>query len=373
MYERKQMKLKRIKQFITVALTGVLTMSMGVNVFAFYNTPESIKGIHSSHINMIDDMVSLGCKQVIFQFNASFVKNEQQMKAYDALIDAYNAADLTVTMGVMNDFQEGDEIVPVQTPASNLYQFNTLTEGGVARTMQVAESLAYRYKDSVSNWVIGNEINNQREWNYLGVDDINTYVKAYADSFRIFYNAIKAYNPDARVFIPFDYNWTQNGGSMYYGSRDVLDLLNVYLADTDYGIAWHPYPQDLSNPDFMNTSNLATDDMNSPIVNLKNLHVLTDYMQQEGMLSPNGTVRHLILSEQGFSSVMGEDAQALALMQAWEKVKENPYVEAFLLSRLVDAPSEVAQGYAFGLWNSDGVSETATTRKQTWYYYQALN
>lgn len=367
------MRTKRIKALFTMALMGLLTMSTVENVFAFYNTPESIKGIHSSHVNMVSDMVDLGCKQVIFQFNSSFVKNEQQMKAFDALIDTYNAADLTVTMGVMNDFQAGDEICPAATPVSNLYQFNTLTEGGITRTMQVAESLAARYKDSVSNWVIGNEINNQREWNYLGVLDINTYVKAYADSFRIFYNAIKAYNPEARVFIPFDYNWTQNGGSMYYSSRDMLDLLNVYLSDTDYGIAWHPYPQDLSNPDFMNTSPLATDDMNSPIVNLKNLHVLTDYMQQENMLSPNGTVRHLILSEEGFSSVRGEEAQSLAIMQAWEKAKENPYVEAFLMSRLVDAPSEVAQGYAFGLWNSDGVSETPTTKKQSWYYYQGLN
>lgn len=367
------MKLKRLKGIITAAVTGVLTVSMGFSASAFYNTPESIKGIHSSHVTLIDDMVALGCKQVIFQFNSSFVKNEQQMKGYDALINAYNAADLTVTMGVMNDFQAGDEICPVGSPVSNLYQFNTLTEGGRERTRQVAEALAYRYKDTVSNWVIGNEVNNQREWNYLGITDMASYTKAYADGFRIFYDAIKAYNPDARIFIPFDYNWTISGGDMYYSSRDMLSLLNVYLSDTDYGIAWHPYPQDLTNPDFMNYSPLATDDPESKIVNLKNLHVLTDYMNQTEMLSPYGTVRHLILSEQGFSSVRGEDAQALALMQAWEKVKENPYVEAFLLSRLVDAPSEVAQGYAFGLWNSDGVSETPTTRKQTWYYYQALN
>lgn len=367
------MRSKGIKRIIAAAVTGILTMSMGGNVFAFYNTPESIKGIHSSHVTMVSDMVELGCKQVIFQFNASFVKNEQQMKGYDALIDAYNKADLTVTMGVMNDFQAGDEICPVGSPVSNLYQFNTLTEGGIERTRQVAEALAYRYKDSVSNWVIGNEINNQREWNYLGVADMNTYIASYATSFRIFYDAIKAYNPDARVFIPFDYNWTQSGGDMYYASRDMLEVLNQYLADTDYGIAWHPYPQDLSNPDFLNASPSATDDENSPIVNLKNLHVLTDYMQRKEMLSPEGLVRHLILSEEGFSSVRGEEAQALAIMQAWEKVKENPYVEAFLMSRLVDAPSEVAQGYAFGLWNSDGVSETPTTRKQAWSYYQALN
>ncbi len=362
-----------MKKLSALAMAGIMTVSACIPAFAFYNEPESIKGIHSSHVTMVDDIESLGCKQVIFQFNSSFVKNEQQMKGYDALIDAYNAADLTITMGVMNDFQADDPICPVDFQMANLYQFNTLTPEGIENTTKVAEALAQRYKDKVSNWVIGNEINNQLQWNYLGVADINAYAKAYADGFRIFYNAIKAQNPEARVFIPFDYNWTQTGGVMYYPSRDLLSYLNLYLADTDYGIAWHPYPQDLTNPDFMNTSPLAIDSPDSPIVNMKNLHVLTDYMQKQEMLSPEGKVRHLILSEQGFSSIRGEEAQCFGIMQAWDKAKENPYVEAFLLSRLVDAPTEVVQGYAFGLWNSNGATETATSRKQSWYYYQALN
>ncbi len=367
------MKNHFIKRAAAIVLSGIMTATMSIQALAFYNTPESIKGIHSSHVTMIQDMVDLGCKQVIFQFNASFLKDEFQMQGVDALIDAYNAADLTVTIGVMNDFQPNDALLPVDLSVSNLYQFNTLTDMGKQRTEEVANSLAYRYKDKISNWIIGNEINNQLQWNYLGVSDINEYARVYAEGFRIFYNAIKTANPDARVFIPFDYNWTMSGGDMYYASRDLLGYLNTYLSDTDYGIAWHPYPQDLSNPDFMNTSPLATDDADSKIVNMKNLHVLTDYMQNQEMLSPEGKVRHLILSEQGFSSIRGEEAQCWAIMEAWEKAKENPYVEAFLLSRLVDAPVEVVRGYAFGLWNSNGASETPTTKKQAWYYYQALN
>ena len=54
----------------------------------------------------------------------------------------------------------------------------------------------------------------------------------------------------------------------------------------------------------------------------------------------------------------------------WQLAQANPYVEAFLLSRLVDAPAELAQGYAFGLYNCDGVSETPTTRKLAWNTYQ---
>lgn len=359
-----------LKKLTAAMLCSAMMLTSGTPAFAFYNTPESKKGICSSHVDMVYDIQQLGCKQVTFQFNASFLKNAQQMRAFDAMIDQFHAADLTITMGVMNDFQAGDPICPTTTPAANLYQYNTLTPEGTMRTIQVATELAARYRDRVSNWVIGNEINNT-VWNYLGDVDMNTYVKAYADGFRIFYDAIKEQNPEARVFIPFDYNWTQSGGSTM-ASKTVLELLNTYLHDTDYGIAWHPYPEGLINPDFIGGSPHATESVNTPIINMKNLHVLTDYMQQASMLRPSGTIRHLILSEQGFNSATagGEAAQAVAIQQAWAIANANPYVEGFLMSRLVDAPTELAQGYAFGLYNCDGISENPTSRKLAWSTYQ---
>ena len=42
----------------------------------------------------------------------------------------------------------------------------------------------------VSNWIIGNEINNQ-QWNYMGPMDLTNYVKAYQKAFRVIYTAIK--------------------------------------------------------------------------------------------------------------------------------------------------------------------------------------
>ena len=128
------MKNNILKKAAALALSSIMTASMSIQALAFYNTPESIKGIHSSHVTMIQDMVDLGCKQVIFQFNASFLKDEFQMQGVDALIDAYNAADLTVTIGVMNDFQPNDALLPVDLSVSNLYQFNTLTDMGKQRT-----------------------------------------------------------------------------------------------------------------------------------------------------------------------------------------------------------------------------------------------
>ena len=119
------MKNHLIKKAAAMAFCGIITASMSIQALAFYNTPESIKGIHSSHVTMIQDMVDLGCKQVIFQFNASFLNDENQMQGIDALVDAYDAADLTVTMGVMNDFQMNDEICPTDFAVSNLYQYSS--------------------------------------------------------------------------------------------------------------------------------------------------------------------------------------------------------------------------------------------------------
>lgn len=88
-----------------------------------------------------------------------------------------------------------------------------------------------------------------------------------------------------------------------YGAMDMIPRLNSRLKDTDYGIAWHAYPETFEDPVF--TDDIYTlEKADTYIINLKNLHVLTDYMQQADMLSPAGKVRHLILSEQGFTSVL---------------------------------------------------------------------
>ena len=88
---------------------------------------------------------------------------------------------------------------------------------------------------------------------------------------------------------------------------DVLEVgasqvvLNNALKDTDYGIAWHAYPETFEDPVFSDDQ-YVQEKADTYIINLKSLHILTDYMQKADMLSPAGKVRHLILSEQGLLS-----------------------------------------------------------------------
>ena len=74
---------------------------------------------------------------------------------------------------------------------------------------------------------------------------------------------------------------------------DMLPRLNTLLKDTDYGIAWHAYPETFTDPVFSDDRHVL-DTPDTYIINLKNLHVLTDYMQRPDMLSPQGKVRHLV-------------------------------------------------------------------------------
>ena len=161
-----------------------------------------------------------------------------------------------------------------------------------------------------------------------------------ANRFAIWYTAIKQNNPSANVYIPFDYVWTEHSPSGgYYKAKDLLRLLNDRLRDLDYGIAWHPYPQGLADPNFEDDSK-ATNSEDSLIINMKNINVLTDYLQKPEYLAPNGKVRHLILSEQGFNAT-NEDVQADQIAKAYNIAKNNPYIEAFFLAREYDQPGEM--------------------------------
>ena len=81
--------------------------------------------------------------------------------------------------------------------------------------------------------------------------DIDTYCSNYATGFRTWYDTIKGSNKLANVYIPFDFRW--NCGQVEgfkYGAMDMIPRLNSRLKDTDYGIAWHAYPETFEDPVF---------------------------------------------------------------------------------------------------------------------------
>ena len=133
----------------------------------------------------------------------------------------------------------------------------------------------------------------------------------------------------------------------------MLPILNEQLKDTEYGIAWHAYPEDLKDPDFTDDASVK-DNFSTPIINMKNIAVLTDFMQQSDYLDPKGKVRSIILSEQGFNAV-SDDKQAKMIEEAYNIAKNNPYIETFYLNRENDL-GEIHMGteMRFGLIDRSG-------------------
>ena len=368
-------------------LCGALSLSTLVTAFgqsAFYREPASKKGLLCQTEQMLSDCVELGADQVIFNVPMSMALDAGRLYAYDSFINKLDQNGITITVVLLNDRQtiRPELIYGDQNAACNYFMLNVFTEEGKQAVQEVVSDLADRWQNKVSNWIIGNEIQDQ-VWNYIGPRDIDTYCRNYAEVFRTCYDIIKSYNSMAEVYIPFDYGWmNQSNNSTKYNGRGCLDRLAAIFkegGDIDWGVAWHAYPDPLTSPVFWDDS-IATQSVDSYIVNLQNLNVLTDYMQRAEMLAPDGQVRNIILSEQGFTSqsggVVDENLQAAAYAYGYFIAEQNPYIKGFMLNRQVDAKTEVAADHAFGLWNTDmnsAENEVATTKKYIWQVFRDIN
>ena len=95
------------------------------------------------------------------------------------------------------------------------------------------------------------------------------------------------------------------------------------------------------------------------------------------MRDAGGNVRHIILSEEGFTSksaTRGDvyDIQAAAFAYAYYLVDNNPYIDAFILNRQVDAVIEVEQSCSFGLWTVDMLKPEQGHRRYAEEYLQRI-
>ena len=377
---------------------------------AAFNDPLTKKGLNIQ-LNMLGDAFELGVKHVAtnisfhqilgegidYQYDGKTYHFDKNIIAgYDETISALSGKGMTVTAIILNGWNDATPnlLYPGTKKSSTAfyYMFNAATPEGVDQTRAIASFLADRYSGSnpnhgkISNWIVGNEINNQ-QWNYVGPRDITSYVQAYQNAFRIFYTAIKSTSANDRVYYSLDYNWNNEiNNKTKYGGKAIVDTFNSIANEQgqmDWGLSYHPYPCPMTEPEFWDDDNtgLITNDFNSPVINFKNLTILTDYMAQEALKSPTGHVRHIILTEQGFTATSQSrgnipQVQAAAYAYSYYMVDSNPYIDAYILSRQVDAPSEVRSGLSFGLWEcymDRGDDIVATKRRKIWQVFRDID
>ena len=375
-----------------------------------YDEPLSKKGLLVEH-SMIDDAFYIGVHNVIVNipFNSLFGSgidynyggetyhfNSSVIATYDNTISAFSNKNMNVNVVLLNGWNPAmpDFFYPgaKQSSKAAYHMFNASTERGYRNIRAVASFLSERYSGSnpnygrVQNWIVGNEINNQY-WNYIGSMDIKSYLTEFERCFRVFYTAIRSSCANDRVYFSLDHNWNrQADGKLRYNGRDVLgtfaDLVNLH-GNIDWNLAYHPYSEPLTEPEFWDDykTGQVTANKNSPVINFANLGLLTQYLEQSKMRNRSGQVRRIILSEEGFTSKSAtrgdvEEIQAAAFAYAYYMVDSNPYIDSFILSRQVDAPSELRESLAFGLWTTNSASDgnvVPAQRKKLWQVFKDID
>ena len=103
---------------------------------------------------------------------------------------------------------------------------------------------------------------------------------------------------------------------------------------------------------------------------MANIEIFTDYLCQPALRKPDGSVRRVLCSEVSYTSMASmnssEMIQGAALVFGYLQCKNNQYIDGFF-PREMDHASEMAQGMAFGILNTDA------SRKLSYNYYKFVD
>ena len=274
------------------------------------------------------------------------------MDHYKQLVRECNQRKVTVTMQILLDWTEGHTDLinsSARRPGALYYSWNIYSNKSREKmeAMFCYLGMIFGEKDCyVSNWILGNEVNHPSGWNYAGGMSGDSYFKTYAYTFRALYYAVRSQQSSAHIFICTDNYWNTSR-SRRFSARELIDNFAAYLSRVQKGLKWnlayHAYSFPLTYTRVWNGYGI-TNDVSTPSVTMKNLHVLTNYIKKR-----YGSSVRIILSEQGYSSAEGESLQAAALAYSYYVAACNPMIDAFIIRSYSDDPVEVAQGYRLGI------------------------
>lgn len=226
----------------------------------------------------------------------------------------------------------------------------------------------------ISHWIMHNEVDFANEWTNMGSQPMLRYIDRYIKSMRICYNIVRQYDQNASVLASYTHNWTKADGA--YAPKDMLEKTVEYSnaeGDFRWGVAYHPYPQDLTKPAFWVNDTQATYSMDSKYITFKNLEVLDAWIKQKANLYKGTTKRLLFLSEQGTNSPSYSESdlalQAAGGAWAWKKVSKLDGIDAIQWHNWADNKAE--GGLRIGLRTFAEGSVSDFTPKPVWYVWKA--
>ena len=228
----------------------------------------------------------------------------------------------------------------------------------------------------ITNWIMHNEVDQGKIWTNMGDQPMERYLDRYLKSMRICYNIVRQYDPNGSVLASFTHSWTAKEGE--YSPKEMLERTVDYSeaeGDFRWGVAYHPYPQDLTQPRFWQYDTQATDSDDSPFVTFKNPQVIDRWIRKSRNLYKGTEKRILFFSENGTSSPSyGEAdlaAQAAGACWLWKKIERLEGVDAIQWHNWKDNATEAAGGLHLGLRALGEGPFNADDPKPVWYVWQA--
>ena len=226
----------------------------------------------------------------------------------------------------------------------------------------------------ISHWIMHNEVDFANEWTNMGDQPMLRYLDRYIKSMRICYNIARQYDQNASVLGSYTHCWTVADGS--FAPKKMLEKTVEYSSaegDFRWGVAYHPYPQDLTKPSFWVNDTQATYSMTTRYITFKNLEVIDAWIKQKENLYKGTTKRVLFLSEQGTNSPSYSQTdlalQAAGGAWAWKKVSKLDGIDAIQWHNWADNKAE--GGLRIGLRTFAEGSVSNLTPKPVWYVWKA--
>lgn len=337
---------------------------LGTPLLTDLNVQHAIYNIPLSHI--MGETTDENYPTIFYDFNGvTYQFNGAAINSYDNLFTYLTNSGMLSTAIVLNDWNEAypEMIHPLaRNKNSNAYYyaFNTAEEKGCLSLEAIASFLTERYSSGahglVSCWVVANEINQHKVWNYMNTGNLNLYAAEFEKALRIFYNAAKSNYADAKVYFSIDHYWNQEDQNnyKYFNGKELIEAINTIACEKgnyDWGLAIHPYPDPMTRVNYWSQTYDKTID--APLLTLMNLSTTTDFLKQKEYLDRSGNIRSITVTELGFSSTSGEKLQAAAFAYCYFIIDANPYIEAFIMNRQTDSLLEIKEGLAFGIYEPD--------------------
>ena len=358
-------------------IKGILPNDTNAAVFNDLGISQMVYNLYMGDI--VVDPANVNVETIPFEYNGkAYLFNATALAQYDAFVQWCSMNNYQLTMTILNNkTAAGADLIHPLSRDSHVcpgYAMNTKEDAGTQHLKAIAAFLAQRYSGgpygTVDNWVIGNEVNARTEWYYMSSTNLELNVNEYCKAFRIFYNEIKAVNANARIFNSIDQEWQRKSNPGCSLSKDFLDRFNYYMlreGNIDWCLSVHPYNAPLFDPyAWKQQSQYVSKSLSTPYITMENIYLLTDYMCQSSFLNTAGQVRPIALTEIGYTSSFGEDAQAASITYAYTMAATNPYITSFMLFRETDNAHEMESHIAQGLRNLDG------TQKLAYNYYKAM-